>query len=172
LLIPHGISMRFSEVTFEPCKNQHVPQLVELWKEYTVDQVEEDPLLPYFDLEACTQGFSKTIDSIMKKEPEGFLVALLGDQVVGFVVSYKDAFGPNYVTKKRVGNIQIVHVKRGFRRKGVATKLINAAYEYLKANGCSIILAETGEMNKESMQMFRKLGFKQRGKLVAFMKEI
>ena len=162
----------FSEgVKIKLCQDEFVPQLTELWKEYVVDQVEEDPLLPYFDLEASTEGFRKNVEALMKKEPQGFLVALLDSEVVGFVVSFKEAFSPNYVMKRRIGQIQIVHVKRAFRRRGTATKLINAAFEYLKGNGCSVILTETGEKNTESMQMFEKLGFKQRGKLVAFMKE-
>ena len=57
----------------------------------------------------------------MKREPEGFVVALLGSEVVGFAVSFKNALGPNYVTKKGIGLLQVVHVKRGYRRRGIAT---------------------------------------------------
>lgn len=165
-------SMLPIDVEIKPCQSGSLPQLAELWKEYIVDQNDENPLLPYFDLEASTEGFQRILESYMKKEPEGFLVASLGSEVVGFVVSYKNAFGPNYVTRKRIGQIQIVHVKRGYRRRRIATKLINATFGYLKANGCSIILAEAGEKNTKSIQMLEKLGFKRSGKLVTFMKEI
>lgn len=160
-----------SDLEIRPCQDGHIPDLAELWKEYMVDQG-EDPLLPYYDLEASTGGFRKILEAYTKREPEGFLVASVGGEVVGFVVSFKDAFGPNYVTRKRIGQIQVVHVKRGFRRRGIATKLINAAFGYLEASGCSIVLAETGERNDKSMRMLEKLGFGRRGKLVSFMKEI
>jgi len=163
--------MQSTDVVIEHCKSEHVNELVELWKEYMVDQVQKDPLLPYFDLEASNEGFRKIIDGFLEKEPEGFFVARFGDRVVGFVASYKDAFGSNYRMKTRVGHIQVVHVRRGFRRRGIATRLVEAAMRYLKDNKCTIMLAETGEMNKEAIQMFEKLGFKQRGRLVALMKK-
>ncbi len=68
--------------------------------------------------------------------------------------------------------MQVVHTKRGFRRRGIATKLIKESLEYLKKNGCSIILAETGENNVVSKKMLEKFGFKERGKLLNFMKEM
>jgi len=163
--------MSSGNVEIKPCQDEFLTQLAELWKEYITDQG-EDPLHPYFDFEASTEGFRKILGTYMKREPEGFLVAIIGDEIVGFVVSFKDAFGPNYVTKRKIGQIQVVHVKQGFRRRGIATNLINAAFSYLKASGCSIVLAETGEKNTKSMKMLEKLDFNRRGKLVSFMKEI
>jgi ribosomal protein S18 acetylase RimI-like enzyme len=163
--------MSSSDVEIMPCRNEFLPQLTELWKEYMVDQG-EDPLLPYLDLEASKEGFRKILESYLEMEPEGFLVALLGSVVVGFAVSFKNALGPNYITNKRIGLLQVVYVKRGYRRRGIATQLVNAAFSYLVANGCSIVLAETGEKNTRSIQILEKLGFKQRGKLVTFMKDI
>jgi ribosomal protein S18 acetylase RimI-like enzyme len=162
--------MSSSEVEIKPCQDEFIAQLAELWKEYLVDQG-EDPLHPYFDLEASTEGFRRILEGYMKREPGGFLVATVGDEVVGFVVSFKDAFGPNYVMKRRIGHIQVVHTKREFRRRGIATKLVNAALGYLKDNGCAIILAETGEKNTRSLKMLEKFDFYERGKLVTFIKK-
>jgi ribosomal protein S18 acetylase RimI-like enzyme len=137
-----------------------------------VDQVEEDPLRAYFDLEASKEGFHKILKNQMKKEPQGFLVALSEGEVVGFVLAFKDAFGPNYVTKEKIGYVQAVHVKRGYRRRGIASMLVNASLKYLKDNGCSLVVTETGEPNRAALQLFEKLGFKTRGKLVAFMRQL
>lgn len=162
--------MSSGNVEIKPCQDEFLTQLAELWKEYLVDQG-EDPLHPYFDFEASTEGFRKILEAYMKREPVGFLVAAISDEIIGFVVSFKDAFSPNNVTKRKIGQIQVVHVKQGFRRRGIATKLIDEVLWYLKENGCSIILAETGEKNTKSLKMLEKFGFKERGKLVAFMKE-
>jgi len=163
--------MSSSEVEIEPCRGEFIAQLAELWKEYIVDQG-DDPLHQYFDLKASMEGFRRILEGYMKKEPGGFLVATAGDEVVGFAVSFRDAFSPNYVTKGRIGQIQIVHTKRGFRRRGIATKLVNAALGYLEENGCSIILAETGEKNTGSLRMLEKLDFYERGKLVTLIKKV
>ena len=162
--------MSSGNVEIKPCQDEFLTQLAELWKEYLVDQG-EDPLRPYLDFEASTKGFRKILEAYMKREPGGFLVAAIGDEIVGFVVSFKDAFGPNYVTKRKIGQLQVVHVKQRFRRKGIATKLVNAALLYLKENSCSIILAETGEKNTKSLKMLEKFGFKERGKFITFMTE-
>jgi len=159
------------DMEIKPCQDEFLPQLTELWKEYIVDQDEEDWMLPYFDLDASTEGFRKILESFMRKEPEDFLVATLRSEVVGFVISFKDAFGPNYVMKKKTGRIQVVHIKRGFRERGIGTKLINSALRFLKASGCSIILAETGDMNNKALKMLAKIGFKRRGNLVQLMRE-
>lgn len=166
------LNMTSGDVEIKPCQAGFLPQLAELWKEYMIDQNEEDPLLQYLDLDGSTKGFQKILESYMEKEPGGFLVATIGSEVVGFAISFRDAFGSNYVTTKRVGYLQVVHTKRGFRHRGIATKLIKASLRHLKDYGCSIISAETGEGNIRSMNMLEKFGFKERGRLVTFMKEI
>jgi ribosomal protein S18 acetylase RimI-like enzyme len=163
--------MSSNDVEIKPCHVNFLSQLGELWKEYLVDQG-EDPLCQYFDYEAGSEGFLKILEGYMKRDSGGFLVAVISDEVVGFVVSFRDAFGSNYVARKRIGEILVVHTKRGFRRRGIATKLINAALGYLKKGGCSIILAETGENNVKSLKMLEKFDFKERGKVVSFMKEL
>ena len=65
--------MSLGDMEIKPCQDEFLPQLTELWKEYSVDQDEEDWMLPYFDLDASTEGFRKILESFMRKEPEGFL---------------------------------------------------------------------------------------------------
>jgi len=43
----------------KPCSKYDVPELVELWKEYMVDQG-DDPLTPYFDFDASTKGSAES----------------------------------------------------------------------------------------------------------------
>lgn len=166
------MSLPPEDFVIRPCKREHLPQLTDLWAENMVDQVEEDPLRPYFDLEASKGGFHEILENFMKKEPHGFLVALIESEVVGFVIAFKDAFGPNYVTKEKISYIQVVHTKRGHRRRGMATRLVDTALNYLKANGCSLVITEAGESNEAATQLFEKLGFLTRGKLIAFMKRL
>ena len=107
----------------------------------------------------------------MKREPSGFLVGTVGNEVIGFTIAFSNALGDDYVTKKNVGNVQVVHVKRGFRRKGIGSSLMLEVISYLKQSGCSVILAETGEGNISSNEMLMKLGFKKRGRLATYIKE-
>ncbi|MCX6654072.1 MAG: GNAT family N-acetyltransferase [Candidatus Bathyarchaeota archaeon] len=153
------------------CESRHIPQLVELWKEYLVDQG-NDPINSYIDFNASTDGFRRILEGYLKKEPQGFFVATVGDEVVGFLLAFGNALSDNYVMKKRVGKIQIVHVKRGFRQRGIATSLMREAIGYLAAIGCSAVLAETGEDNTRSLKVLTRLGFKQRERLVTLIHEL
>jgi ribosomal protein S18 acetylase RimI-like enzyme len=153
------------------CSKAHVPELVELWKEYMVDQG-DDPLFAHLDIVGGTEGYFRILEGYLTKEPNGFLVALDGEEVVGFAVSFENALGPNYITRKKIGHIQAVHVKRGHRRRGVATGLVDASIGYLRSRGCSIVIAEADESNKASAGMLEKLEFSRRGRLVNYMREV
>jgi len=147
------------------CTSVHIPQLVELWKEYLVDQG-DDPILQHIDINHI-DGYGNILNSFLKNEPEGFIAALIDEEVVGFVIAKKDAYGPNYRTLENIGNIQIIHTKRGYRHKGIASKLLVKAIEYLQSNECTIILSETDQQNEASLSLLEKYGFRKRGNLVA-----
>jgi len=153
------------------CSEEHIPEAVELWREYMVDQG-DDPLFAHMDIAGGTEGFTRILKGYLKREPNGFLVALEGEEVIGFAVSFENALGPNYITRKKIGHIQAVHVKRGHRRRGVATGLTEASIGYLRSRGCSIVIAEADESNEASVGMLEKLGFRRRGGLVNYMREV
>ncbi len=160
------------QIAVMPCNEEHIPELTELWAEYMIDQGGGDPIMPLIDLESSKPGFTKLMENYRNKEPEGFLVAVEDGEVVGFVVSFSDAFGTNYVTREKIGHIQAVHIKRGHRRQGVATKLIEAAEGYLRRSGCRMVVTETGEPNLASRSLLEKRGFRVRGKLIDYIKEL
>ncbi|MCW4014485.1 MAG: GNAT family N-acetyltransferase, partial [Candidatus Bathyarchaeota archaeon] len=83
-----------------------------------------------------------------------------------------EAYGHNYRTNDKIGNIQIIHTKRSYRNKGIASKLLEGAIEYLKSNGCGIILSETDQLNTASLSLLHKHGFKKRGSLVTLIHEV
>lgn len=153
------------------CKSRHIPQLVELWKEYLVDQG-DDPINSYINFDASTDGFRSILEGYHKKEPQGFFVATVGDEVVGFLLASENALSDDYVMKKKVGKIQVVHVKRGFRQRGIATSLLREAMGYLTTIGCSAALTETGETNTRSLKLLTRSGFKQRERLVTLIHEL
>jgi len=93
------------QIEVTPCSEEHLPKLTELWAEYMIDQGSDDPVLPLLDVESSKPGFAKLMENYMRREPEGFLVAVKDGDVVGFVISFRDAFGPNYVTRERIGHI-------------------------------------------------------------------
>jgi hypothetical protein len=97
--------MNVPQIEVTSCSVEHLPELTELWAEYMIDQGSDDPVLPLLDMELSKPGFAKLMENYMRKELEGFLVAVKDGDVVGFVVSFRDAFGSNYVTREKIGHI-------------------------------------------------------------------
>ena len=151
------------------CSLDYIPQLVELWREYLVDQG-DDPILEYIDVN-YTEDYDKILKSFLKKEPEGFIVALEDDTVIGFVIAQKNAFGSNYKIREPIGNVQIIHTKRSHRRSGVASQLMKKAIKYLEDMGCTVILSETDQHNTASLNLLLKHGFMRRGDHVTLYKK-
>jgi len=54
------------------CTQDHIPQLVELWEEYLVDQG-DDPIIRYIDIEH-KEGYENILRSFLRSEPEDFLL--------------------------------------------------------------------------------------------------
>lgn len=74
-------------------------------------------------------------------DPKGLIVAVEDGYVLGFVHA---GFGPDEAQAKldkSTGVISAIAVKNGFLRLGIGTKLLEAAENYLKSNGATLILA-------------------------------
>ncbi len=55
--------------------------------------------------------------------------------------------------------INIIAVKREFRRKGIASNLLNSTFETLKMSGINKIFLEVRKSNKSAQSLYKKHGF-------------
>jgi ribosomal-protein-alanine N-acetyltransferase len=88
---------------------------------------------------------------LSKKWPEGFLVAKLGGEIVGYAVGEKD---------KDSGLIVSVAVKKEWRRRGIGRKLIEKLLENFKKEGMKIVFLHVREENRDAINFYQALGFK------------
>jgi ribosomal-protein-alanine N-acetyltransferase len=88
---------------------------------------------------------------LSKKWPEGFLVAKLGGEIVGYAIGEKD---------KDSGLIVSVAVKKEWRRRGIGRKLIEKLLENFKKEGMKIVFLHVREENREAINFYQALGFK------------
>lgn len=70
------------------------------------------------------------------------------------------------------GYIEGIYVKPGFRKHGTARKLLAEGELWLKENGCKQIGSDAYIDNKESYDFHLRVGFKEAGKLVTFIKDL
>jgi ribosomal-protein-alanine N-acetyltransferase len=88
---------------------------------------------------------------LSKKWPEGFLVAKLGGEILGYVIGEKG---------KDSGLIVSVAVKKEWRRKGIGRRLIEKLLENFKKEGMKIIFLHVREENRDAINFYQALGFK------------
>jgi ribosomal-protein-alanine N-acetyltransferase len=88
---------------------------------------------------------------LSKRWPEGFLVARIDRETVGYAIGEKN---------KDSGLIISIAVKKEWRRKGIGRKLIEKLLENFKKEGMKIVFLHVREENKEAINFYRALGFK------------
>ncbi len=83
-----------------------------------------------------------------------FFVAQTGDTLLGYI-------GLNFVLDE--GYITSIAVIEEYRKKGVATKLIKACFDFAKENKLSFVSLEVRTSNKAALSLYEKMGFSKEG---------
>ncbi|MGB9713471.1 MAG: GNAT family N-acetyltransferase [Candidatus Bathyarchaeales archaeon] len=103
----------------------------------------------------------KAIEKQMQANPEFFLGAFEGDNLVGSVIVSCDM---------RKGWINRLAVDPDYRHRGIAKALIVEAEKTLRKRGIQIFCALIEEDNTESKELFRKCGYVENRDVVYFSK--
>ena len=99
----------------------------------------------------------------LERDPELFLVAELGGQVVGVMMGAWDG---------RRGWLHHLAVARQARGQGIATALVQAVEEGLRAKGCLKVNLLVWRGNSEARRLYRRLGYQEMKPIVALGKEL
>ncbi len=93
---------------------------------------------------------------LMKRDEEGFFVAEIDGKIAGFVAA--DSTWYSFFDAE-VGEIHEIVVLKEYKGKGIGKKLMEAAENYLKSKGYSIIELWVGEKNHVAKKFYEKLGY-------------
>jgi GNAT superfamily N-acetyltransferase len=113
-------------------------------------------MAPPADLE---EGYEWFLSSQLKEDGVVIFVAERAGSVVGYVyaglepMSWKELRDP-------AGFIHDVLVEDSSRNLGIATLLIEAAIDWLRAHGAPRVMLWTAERNPEAQRLFARLGFR------------
>jgi len=119
--------------------------------------VEEDILVD----EENIKKWRKQLLDFHEDDKNQILIAEIDGEIVGYILFYnpiKERFG--FKTKHCFGGIIELYVKPEFRRRGVATQLIQRCVDYLKSRGAVDVRVDVLMRNKKAMNLYRKHGFK------------
>lgn len=97
------------------------------------------------------------IDRFLKRNPDTCFVASIGDEIVGVIIAGNDG---------RRGYIYHTAVKSEYRKKGVATALVEAATDALKNCGINKVALVVFDRNADGNDFWEKQGFTVREDLV------
>jgi aminoglycoside 6'-N-acetyltransferase I len=74
--------------------------------------------------------------------------------------------------KTPTGYLEGIYVESEYRKKGIATKLIQLGELWLKENGCTQIGSDTWLTDTGSRTFHKKMGFWEEDELVHFLKDL
>lgn len=139
-----------------PATLSEVPRLVELWVELMDFHTELDSR--FRRSPGAEQRWEEYVRGLFEKPSYRVLVGILDDQIAGYLVAAILEYPP-IKTVERYGFIQEVAVDPAFRRRGLATSLLDAAEQWLRDCGVGQIEARVEINNAPSQALFREAGF-------------
>jgi ribosomal protein S18 acetylase RimI-like enzyme len=105
------------------------------------------------------QGYAAFLGGMIDSPDDCVFVADLDGHVVGYLfaalepLSWKELRGP-------AGYIHDVAVEEGDRREGIATMLMQTAFEWLREHGAPRVVLGTAARNAGAQALFHRLGFR------------
>ena len=105
------------------------------------------------NLDDSKDGIARYLD----RNPDTCFVAEESDEIIGVIIAGHDG---------RRGFIYHTAVNPNYRNQGIATKLVEAAMDALKANGINKVALVVFDRNKDGNAFWEKVGFTVREDLV------
>jgi GNAT superfamily N-acetyltransferase len=99
--------------------------------------------------------FRRQLDSHISSARHGFYVALVDDEAVGFVLASLHQADAGHTECW----IDDLGVRPAWRRRGIATALVERACRWGAAEGAKYFLLESGVQNESAHRVCRRLGF-------------
>ncbi|MFH1335479.1 MAG: GNAT family N-acetyltransferase [Candidatus Zixiibacteriota bacterium] len=140
-----------------PATESHVPEIVEIWKEFMDFHSDIDP---YFARnEEGHSKFDEWVKELMKSDTALVLVALDQGQVVAYSLSQINKRPPLF-KKVDYGYIYDLAVKSEYRRKGIGEQMLGEILGWFKSRQVDRIELMVLAKNKVAFSFWEKQGFK------------
>ena len=141
--------------------------LVEFWADMSNDPMVSGRFYP--PTEENKAKWRSWVLKVHEEDEEQVLVAEADGHVVGFILFRIRTDAPLW-TPHKVAIIYDLYVRPGWRRKGIATRLILRAFEVMRSRGVDHVRVTALSANEPAIRLYRKLGFKDYS--ITFVKEL
>lgn len=145
------------EVKIAVATDSHVPEIVEVWKEFMDFHKDVDPRFPM--RKDAHLNFEKHLRELMESEDNLILVALDKNQVVGFSTSRIAKYTPVW-ERETYGYVDTMAVTSDYRRKGIGERMLAKILEWFESRNIDRIELSVAARNQIGYSFWRKHGFK------------
>ncbi len=100
-------------------------------------------------------------ESLLAELPEAFIVAEIGDKVVGYIMC-KTEFGFSNFKKLgfvKKGHVVSIAVLNEHRRKGIGRAIVEESINGVKSKKCDELYLEVRCSNNEAVKLYESMGF-------------
>ncbi len=115
----------------------------------------------------------KDVQEMLSSSRQAVFVCLdKNNKYTGFIdVSTRREYVPG-ATVFPIGYIEGIYVRSAYRRKGIATKLVECGEKWALEKGCQQIASDTWVWNTISQEFHTRAGFMEKERLVTYIKRI
>lgn len=110
---------------------------------------------------------------ILTEFPETFLVAEIGDEVVGYIMCRVE-YGFSHLRRfglARKGHIVSVAVLQEHRGKGIGSSLIQHCQDEMVKKSCKEVYLEVRVSNEQAIGLYRRLNYRLAGRLEGYYRD-
>ena len=128
-----------------------------------IRRVQPDDLFPVIALafETLPERYNPSIfTQFYESCPEGFLVALTDDSIIGFLIGVR--------TSPNIARILMLAVKREYRRKKIGSSLLGYFIKEMKQHHITRLELEVRTSNKNALKFYQDHGFQLQATLHEF----
>jgi ribosomal protein S18 acetylase RimI-like enzyme len=136
----------------------HVPDTVELWREFMDFHKDIDPRFPM--REDAHVSFEQHIREQMEAEDTLVTVALDESRVVGYSVSKVNRYPPIWGERETYGYIDAMAITSDYRRKNIGEQMLGRIFEWFASQDIDRIELSVSARNRVGYSFWRKHGFK------------
>jgi len=145
-------------VLVQNASKSHIPDIVELWKEFIDFHKEIDPF--YTRSRDGHVKFGEYVERLLGEDDSLVLVALLGENVVAYSIA-RVLKHPPVFDAGEFGDIVDLAVTAAHRRKGIGKQMLDSVLDWLKSRGLSRVELRVTPGNDIGYSFWRKHGFKE-----------
>ena len=130
-----------------------LPALLLMWDELREMGSRLERVIPPSD----AAGVLERLESVSRDPDSCAVVAVVDDEVAGMAVLTATAYAPLF--EQRAVHAHYLHVRNGFRRRGVGKALLTAAVSFADDVGAEHVITSVLPQMRETQRFYARLGF-------------